>query len=308
MASPCTTTPRSSARPSSSAWAGPSPRSRNAPGARSSSTRRSSRVPTTPAGPSRTPSPSSTSGASACRASTTAWSILYDLSDPCHGQVQLYAAPGYAAAFLSNAERQEVFQQRMLPFLRGCDFDGATLAAMDRIDETATADHAATLQLARQVDAAAGLDAWHRCCSSAWWPGPAGAGCDSGVIRCTSTAPRSHAGPTAGADSAAAAVVIDGRTTRHALTTALVTLRPRGERPFPRSDETRASRDSTSRCRTSATRGCHATAATPSGRPRRTRSTASTARRSHPHHRGRDVPRVREGVAGFDDRLEAGGR
>ena len=51
--------------------------------------------------------------------------ILYDLSDPCHGQVQLYAAPGYAAAFLSNAERQEIFEQRMLPLLRGCDLDGA---------------------------------------------------------------------------------------------------------------------------------------------------------------------------------------
>ena len=53
--------------------------------------------------------------------------ILFDLheSDPCHGQVQLYAGPGYRAAFLSNEERQQIFDDDMLPHLRGCDLDGA---------------------------------------------------------------------------------------------------------------------------------------------------------------------------------------
>ena len=45
--------------------------------------------------------------------------ILFDLreDDPCHGQVQLYAGPGYAATFLSNAERQAIFENDMLPLL-----------------------------------------------------------------------------------------------------------------------------------------------------------------------------------------------
>jgi hypothetical protein len=38
--------------------------------------------------------------------------ILFDMDERSgsHGQVQLYAAPGYAAAYLSNAERQAVFE------------------------------------------------------------------------------------------------------------------------------------------------------------------------------------------------------
>ena len=45
--------------------------------------------------------------------------IFFDL-DPSneHGQVQLYAAPGFEAAFLSNSERQAIFENDMLPHLR----------------------------------------------------------------------------------------------------------------------------------------------------------------------------------------------
>jgi uncharacterized membrane protein YgcG len=45
--------------------------------------------------------------------------ILFDLkrSDPCHGQVQLYAGPGYAATYLSNGERQAIFENDMVPLL-----------------------------------------------------------------------------------------------------------------------------------------------------------------------------------------------
>ena len=39
-------------------------------------------------------------------------------SDKCHGQIQLYAAPGYRAAYLTNDERQAIFENQMLPFLR----------------------------------------------------------------------------------------------------------------------------------------------------------------------------------------------
>ena len=38
--------------------------------------------------------------------------IFFNLTDQCHGQVQLYAAPGYRAAYLSNAERQAIFEER----------------------------------------------------------------------------------------------------------------------------------------------------------------------------------------------------
>ena len=48
------------------------------------------------------------------------------------GQVQLYAGSGFAATFLTNSERQEIFENDMLPHLRADDWDAAILAAMDR--------------------------------------------------------------------------------------------------------------------------------------------------------------------------------
>jgi len=61
--------------------------------------------------------------------------ILFDLNenDPCHGQVQLYAGPGFRNAWLSNDDRQRIYENDMLPLLRTCDLDGAALTAMDRI-------------------------------------------------------------------------------------------------------------------------------------------------------------------------------
>jgi uncharacterized membrane protein YgcG len=76
---------------------------------------------------------------------------------PGNGNVRLYAGPGYAAAYLSNSERQQVFDNEMLPELRACDEDGALLAALRAIDANATPQHAATLQAARFIDAAIGL-------------------------------------------------------------------------------------------------------------------------------------------------------
>ena len=73
------------------------------------------------------------------------------------GQVQLYAAPGFAATFLTNSERQEIFEDDMLPHLRGDDWNGAILAAMDRIDEVATPENAARLERGRQLNAVVGL-------------------------------------------------------------------------------------------------------------------------------------------------------
>ncbi len=73
------------------------------------------------------------------------------------GQVQLYAAPGFAATFLTNSERQQIFENDMLPLLREDDWDAAILAAMDRIDEVATPENAARLEQGRQLNAVVGL-------------------------------------------------------------------------------------------------------------------------------------------------------
>ena len=85
--------------------------------------------------------------------------ILFDLnkSDPCHGQVQLYAGPGYRAAYLSNEERQALYENDMLPLLRVCDLDGALATAMTAIDANATKEHADKLNGARQLNAVLGL-------------------------------------------------------------------------------------------------------------------------------------------------------
>ena len=67
------------------------------------------------------------------------------------GQVQLYAAPGFAATFLTNSERQAIYENDMLPFLRADDWDGAILTAMSRIDDVATPENAARLERGRQA-------------------------------------------------------------------------------------------------------------------------------------------------------------
>jgi uncharacterized membrane protein YgcG len=84
--------------------------------------------------------------------------IFFDI-DPSlmHGEVQLYGAPGFEAAYLSNSERQRIFENDMLPFLREADFDGALATALSKVDAAATPEHAAQLQLGRQVNAVVGL-------------------------------------------------------------------------------------------------------------------------------------------------------
>jgi uncharacterized membrane protein YgcG len=85
--------------------------------------------------------------------------ILFDLHDwdPCHGQVQLYAGPGYRATYLSNGDRQDIFDNDMLPLLERCDLDGALLVALAKIDANATPEHAATLAFFRGLNAVLGL-------------------------------------------------------------------------------------------------------------------------------------------------------
>jgi uncharacterized membrane protein YgcG len=155
--------------------------------------------------------------------------ILFDLDDTLlHGQVQLFAGPGYEAAYLSNAERQAIFENDMLPRLRAEDLDGALLIALQRIDVNATPEHAATLARARQLDAAVGLigapiaflgiAGW---AMWSWWRfGRDPVYLDDPSIHIPAPPPELTA--------ASATLVLEGRSSRRSLTTALLDLASRG--------------------------------------------------------------------------------
>jgi uncharacterized membrane protein YgcG len=159
--------------------------------------------------------------------------ILLDLDESReHGQAQLYAGPGFRASYMTNEDRQRIFTDEMLPYLLDADFNSAMLAAMETIEAETTPERAQSLQLARQVDAATGLVvaplvliglvAW-----AGWsWMRY---GRDPEVVDDPSVI---MPAPPPGLTPAAAAVIIDGRATRHALTTALVDLAARGEIRF----------------------------------------------------------------------------
>ena len=61
--------------------------------------------------------------------------ILFDLNegDLCHGQVQLYAGPGFRETWLSNDDRQRIYENDMLTLLKSCDLDSAALIALDKV-------------------------------------------------------------------------------------------------------------------------------------------------------------------------------
>ncbi len=155
--------------------------------------------------------------------------IFFDL-DPSlqHGQVQLYAAPGFEAAFLSNSERQAIYENDMLPHLRNADFDRALEVALERIDAAATAEHAAQLEFARQANAAIGLiGAPIAFFGLAGWAflswrrfGKDPVYLDDPSILMPAPPPDLTA--------ASGAMVMDGGTSRRALTTAMLDLASRG--------------------------------------------------------------------------------
>lgn len=149
-----------------------------------------------------------------------------------NGQVQLYAGPGYRAAFLSNSERQQIFENDMLPLLRECDFDGALLAALAQVDANATPQHAQMLALARWLDAAVGLVmapiaflVLVGLTARSWLQyGKDPVYLDSPSIHLPAPPPDLTA--------ASAVVIWDGRANRRALTTAMLDLASRGELGF----------------------------------------------------------------------------
>jgi uncharacterized membrane protein YgcG len=80
--------------------------------------------------------------------------ILFDMQpNLVHGEVSLYAGSGYRAAFLSDSDRQSIFDNDMMPLLAEGDMDGGLMAALNDINANATPEHAATLEQGRQINA-----------------------------------------------------------------------------------------------------------------------------------------------------------
>ena len=155
--------------------------------------------------------------------------IFFDM-DPTleHGQVQLYAAPGFEAAYLSNAERQAIFDNDMLPHLRSADFDAALEVALQKVDAAATPEHAASLQTARQVNAVVGLvgapivllglSGWAFVNWRRFGKDPVYLD-DASILM---------PAPPPDLTAASGAMIMDGGTSRRALTTAMLDLASRG--------------------------------------------------------------------------------
>ncbi len=161
--------------------------------------------------------------------------ILFDMqpgNPPCHGQVQLYAAPGYQAAYLSNQERQDIFENDMTPYLHACDMDQAVLAALQKVDAAATPEHAQKLQTARQLDAAIGLVAAPLLLVGlVGWAGWSWLRFGRDPVYLDDASVLMPA-PPAGLTAPAAALLMEGKDSRRMLTTAMVDLASRGELAF----------------------------------------------------------------------------
>ncbi len=149
-----------------------------------------------------------------------------------NGRVRLYAAPGYQAAYLSNQERQGIFDNDMLPYLQQCDEDSALLAALEQIDAAATPEHANKLATARIVDAAVGLiGAPLLFVLLVGWAGWSWLRYGKDPVYLDDTSILMPA-PPPDLTAASAAVVWEGKASRRALTTAMLDLASRGELSF----------------------------------------------------------------------------
>lgn len=159
--------------------------------------------------------------------------IMFDL-DPSlvHGQVSLYAGSGFRAAFLSDSERQQIFDNDMVPLLAAGDLNGAALIALQRVSAAATPEHARTLEIARQVNAAVGiiggalvlllLPGWAIFHWLRFGRDPVYIDSESVLVPA----------PPDGMTAAAGTLVLDGQTSRRSLTTALLDLASRGQVAF----------------------------------------------------------------------------
>ena len=155
--------------------------------------------------------------------------IFIDL-DPnlLHGQVQLYAAPGFEAAYLSNSERQAIFDNDMLPRLLAADFDGALTSPSRRSMPRRPPSTPASCRRRARSTPCSGSSA-RRSCSWAW---PAGRsvnwrryGKDPVYLDDPSIL---MPAPPPDLTAASGAMIMDGATSRRALTTAMLDLASRG--------------------------------------------------------------------------------
>jgi uncharacterized membrane protein YgcG len=159
--------------------------------------------------------------------------ILFDMYPGLkHGQVILYGGPGFLATFLSNADKQRIYENDMLPRLKAGDFDGAVLVALERVDAAATPENAQKLDQARQVNAIGGLVVAPLLAvlfigAAAW------AWLRYGRDPVYLDDPSIHmAGPPEALTPDAAVFVLAGGSSRRALTTAMLDLASRGEVAF----------------------------------------------------------------------------
>jgi uncharacterized membrane protein YgcG len=153
-----------------------------------------------------------------------------------HGQVQLYAGPGFEAAYLSNEERQSIFDNDMLPYLQDADFDGALAVALEKVDAAATPEHADALQRSRQINAVVGLvggsvvflglSGWALFHWRRYGKDPVYTD-DPSVLM---------PAPPPDLTAASGAMIMDGSTSRRALTTAMLDLASRGLIAFRQDD------------------------------------------------------------------------
>jgi uncharacterized membrane protein YgcG len=155
--------------------------------------------------------------------------VFFDI-DPSgeHGQVQLYAAPGFEAIYLTNSDRQRIFEEDMVPHLRAADFDAALDAALAKIDAAATPENAARLQAGRQANAVLGLvgapvvllglTGWAFFSWRRYGKDPVYLD-DPSILM---------PGPPPDLTAASGAFVMDGKASRRALTTAMLDLASRG--------------------------------------------------------------------------------
>jgi uncharacterized membrane protein YgcG len=159
--------------------------------------------------------------------------ILFDMYPGLvHGQVILYGGPGFLATFLDNPAKQAIYDNDMLPRLKGGDFDGALLVAIQRVDAAATPEHAQRLEQARQANAVVGLVVAPLVAilfvGSAVW-----SWLRYGRDPVYLDDPSIHmAGPPETLTPAGAVFVLAGGSSRRALTTAMLDLASRGEIAF----------------------------------------------------------------------------
>lgn len=149
-----------------------------------------------------------------------------------HGQLILYGGSGFDAVYADEDQRQEIFDEVMVPRLRAGDVGGAIEEGLARIDPLVTAHGRERLDRARQLNAILGLVvapiALLGTLAAAWLAWRRG-GRDPRFLDSESIL---MAGPPADMTPPLATVVQHGRAGQEAVTTALVELATRGALRF----------------------------------------------------------------------------